>query len=816
MSFPVVVILYPLLMAVLCVGTGLLIERVLGTSLPAALVPVLGYCALVVVSQFTVLSSSLAPWTPEILAAVTIAGYAWDRGSIVTRWRRATTNRWWLPLAVFATYLTVAAPLIFAGHLTFPGYLLDTTAGIHLAGAEYLLHHGYSLPPATPTYGAALHAYYGTGYPSGGQVLMAASGWLSGQDLVWLYFPFQVIALCLTALGLSFLAAQAGLARWAAAISGWIAAVPALVTAYAMMGSIKEISALPALVLLGGVVVAARHGRRSPFRDVVPFGFAAAAAVASIGLPALAWIALAALGLVARSLPDPALWRRSPLATARAAVIQSAVGLAALVATVVALSIPTMTRIAASLSLASNLSASNNGFANDPGNLLQPLRFVQVFGVWLGGSHRIDPKYLNQTYLLIGIVVVAVALGVVALLRRRAFPLLFWLAATCLVWLVLYERGTEWTDAKVMMLSSPLIVLVAMRGAFGDLQRQRSQGLLLAAILGFGVLASDALLYHSTTLAPLARFSELRTIGRHFAGQGPTLVPDFDEYAIYLLRKLEIDGPGFAPDMRQGYELIPGGLGGGIGYGHSYDVDQLVPSFVQSDRLIVMRRSPRWSRPPSNFRLVWQGRYYEVWRRIGSAPRLHIAAGGEFQPVAPLPCRQLRVIARRARAVGRDLLYAERPPVAAANLALAGRSPTVAVVPDASGLPEALFLGPGTVSTAVQVTADGMYRLWIGGILDRPLHISIDGHPVAAPSSQAGGDGNMIDVGLVSLTRGRHAVTLVRGGGGVRPGDSIVPQAYVDGVYLERSSNAQELVQTMPAARWRTLCDRPLDWLEIG
>jgi hypothetical protein len=813
MSFPVVAFGYPLLLAILCIGTGLLVERTTGVRMPAALVPLTGFSALVVISQFTVLSSVSAPLTPEVLALVSLVGFALDRGAVLARWRKGSSNRWWLPLAAAATYLTVASPLIASGDLTFPGYLLDTTAGIHLAGAEYLLHHGYSLPANHPAYGAALHVYYGTGYPSGGQVLMAATGWLSGQDLLWLYFPFQVCALALTALGLAFLAARAGLSRGAAAVSGWIAAVPALVTAYAMMGSIKEISALPSLTVLGVSVLLVRRSGRRRVRDAVPFSLAAAAAIGSIGLSALAWIVLAALAGATCWLPSVATLRRNPAGAILRWAVRSAIALGAAAALLVVLVIPTLSRLSAVLGLASGLSGSNSGLASDPGNLLRPLRFVQVFGVWMGGSHRVDPKYLNQTYLLIGIVIVCVGLGVMTLIRRRAWPLLLWLLASLIVWLALYERGTEWTDAKVMMLSSPLIVLVAMMGAFGDIGRYRRQAIALAVAVALAVLASDGLAYHGTTMAPSSRFTELRWIGERFAGQGPTLLPDFDEYAIYLLRKLNIDSPGFAPDMRLKYMLTSGG----IGYGHSYDVDQIQAPFVQSERLIVMRRSPRWSRPPGNFTLAWEGRYYEVWRRTGPPPRLHVTAGTATQAAASIPCRQLRTIAREARTSGGVLRYAAGPALAIANLATATISPDVVAASDSAGLPEDLFIGPGTVTSSVRIGSPGLYRLWLGGILDRPLRVSIDGREVASsPASQAGGEGNMIEAETVSLSAGRHAITLVRGGGGFGPGNATVPQAFVDGVYLERSDNAHEAVQTLAPDRWRSLCGRTLDWVEIA
>src|SRR5947209_18238480 len=142
MSFVVVVVVFPLLLAVLSLGAGLFVESVVRVRLPAPLVPAIGFGALIVVSQMTVLSGTIAPATPWILAAIAIGGVVLSRGTLRERWasRGAT---WWMPAAAAAAaYLTVAAPLIATGHLTWPGYLLDTTAGFHLAAGEYMLHHG--------------------------------------------------------------------------------------------------------------------------------------------------------------------------------------------------------------------------------------------------------------------------------------------------------------------------------------------------------------------------------------------------------------------------------------------------------------------------------------------------------------------------------------------------------------------------------------------------------------------------------------------------------------------------------------------------
>ncbi len=813
MSFVTVAFLYPVLLVILSSGAGLLVERVVALRLPTLLVPASGFAALLVVSQYTVLSSSVAPVTPWVLAALALLGFALGRGAVRERWSARRRGSWVVPLGAAACYVTVALPLIAAGRVTFPGYLLDTTAGLHLAVGDWMLHHGASLPAPYPAYGAALHDYGGAGYPTGGQVLLAASGWLTGQNLLWLFFPFQVFALALTGLVLSYVAHRAGLPKWASAFTGWIAPASALVASYAMMGSIKELTALPLLMLLGASLVSAREHLRLGVRGTVPFALAAGGAVAAIGPAAVAWIGVFGVGALAFALPVLLHSRRRPARDSSGISTGSIVttGAGALVLLAV-LSLPTLTRLGVSVSKAVSLSGSDPAAANDAGNLLRPLKWVQAFGVWLGPSHRIDPKYPGETTALIAVAILCFVLGVFWLVRRRRWAVLGLLISAMIVWGALVQRGTEWTDAKVLMLTSPVIVAIALIGAFGFLGSRRLRGasIVLAAILGGGVLASDSLLYHATNLAPTARYDELLSIGQRFSGEGPTLVTDFDEYDFYALRGLRIDSPSFALNMAGRFRLF----GGPPAYAHSNDVDDFTASSVQRFSLIVMRRSPRWSRPPGNFRLAWRGSYYDVWRRVAPAPLAHVPVGGSFQPVATMSCGAIHRLATQAQRDGADLRYAWRQRNVTTDLSTAAHSATVAIVPDIEGFPTATFVAPGDVSMELYVPRTATYGVWLGGNVDRALHVSLDGRQVGAPSLQSGDDGNMIYAGSIHVPAGRHKILLLRGGGGPGPGNDAGTS--IDGVFLATGTEESDKIAALRPAAWRSLCGRNIDWLEIA
>jgi hypothetical protein len=801
MSFPMVVAGFPLLLGVLALGAGLLVERIAGAALPVAVLPALGFAALIVVSQFTTWKGAIAPATPWLLLALALLGYALSRRRLARRWR-ARRGGWWLAAgAGLAAYLTVGAPVIFAGRLTFPGYLLDTTGAIQLAGAERLLHHGRDFTNGYPGYGQTLINYFGQGYPSGGHSVLASVGWLSGQDLLWLSAPFQAAELGLAALVLVFLAERAGLSRPAAALTGWIAAVPALVTSYALMGSIKELTVLPLLLLMGALVVLARRLAAGGPRAVLPFAVAGAAAWGAIGIAATPWLALFGLAALAFAAPVITLARNGWRALALGAVT--------LAGATVLLGLPTVGPLTRTLRLATSLQNTNQVAASDPGNLLRPLRFVQTLGVWLGDSHRIDPRYPSLTYSLIGIVIVCVALGATVLLRRRAWTLLAFVAISFLVWELLTRRGTTWTDAKVLMLLSPVALLVALIGAFSGLGKGRRESLLLAAVIALGVLGSDALAYHGTGLAPTERFSEQRLIGQRFAGQGPILTTDFDEYALYLLRHSRPDSPGIA--YHGVITLIDGSA---PRYGHSYDIDSISQASLQRYPLIVTRRSPVWSRPPGNYTLVFSGQSYQVWRRAGPAPRSHLSLGGLLQPTAAPQCRRVAQLARQAQRAHARLRIASEPPNVVPDMTRAAHSPGAPLGVDAEGHPQFPITGPARIEVGFRAPSTGRYRLWIGGDVDRPLRVLLDQRLIGDPSENLGGDANMYPVATVTLTAGRHDLQIVRGGGDLRPGDDA--STVIDGVVFKSIGGGGETVQSVDPSAWHTLCGRALDWIEIS
>ena len=122
---------------------------------------------------------------------------------------------------------------------------------------------------------------------------------------------------------------------------------------------------------------------------------------------------------------------------------------------------PTWIDLSGSLKVANEIASTTNS-----GNLHSPLRAEQVLGVWLNGSYKLAPagSALALTHALIALTLVAAVLGAVHVLRIRAYALAGWIALMLLAWLAIERWVTTWGSAKTLMLTSPVVVLLAWGG----------------------------------------------------------------------------------------------------------------------------------------------------------------------------------------------------------------------------------------------------------------------------------------------------------------------------------------------------------------
>jgi hypothetical protein len=799
--FVLTAFVYPLVLALLCIGAGLLVDRCSGSFLPAALLPAVGAAALIAVSQLSTYLAPIAPATPYLLAAVALAGFALERARTIALIRRASAGSWQL-LAPVLAYVLALAPVLFAGRPTFSSYMALTDSAVHMIGADYLLRHGqdFSQLDLRNSYGQFINAYYNTSYPSGADTLFGASAFLLRLPLIWAFQPFNAFMLATAAGPAWLLARRIGLGGAWAGLAALSVTVPALVYAYELIGSVKEITALPMILTMGVLVVIHPRWLRGPPAGAIPFALVAAAGVSALGVGFGAWVLAAGLVLAAVALGDVRAGRQS---VPRLLALIGAGAISMLIA-----AWPTWINLSGSLHVSRTIASTTN-----PGNLRTPLRAVQVLGTWLWSSYKLLPSGRDRvlTYLLIAIALAACIAGALYIVRRRQYAMAGWLGLMLVVWLAIATSSTAWVGAKALMLTSPAVVLAAWAGVAAlRASALRQVAPLLALALAGGALASDAMLYHSSNLAPTARYEELASLNARFAGRGPTLFTDFDEYALYELRDMDVGGPNFVyPPAALTAAVAGRGAGTDPGHGAPVDLDRVTPANLRAYRLIVTRRDPTASRPPSAYGLIWQGTYYQVWGRRAGAPAAiaHLGLSGP----ARLQCARVRRLAEGAGSQRAALVAARSPAVVKLSVRHADRPRAWTY-----GRVGLVMQGPGRLRTSFALPHSDVWNLWLQGEIMRPVQVSVDGRLLGSVGAQVGGNSLNPDVMAplrVALSAGRHVLSITRGGFSLAPGNG--GWAILDGIFLTPDgSPTKESLRSVPASRWRSLCGRTYAWIE--
>ncbi|MGA2454407.1 MAG: hypothetical protein ABSG93_12895 [Solirubrobacteraceae bacterium] len=790
-------LLYPCVLAVLCAGAGLAVDRCSGGWLPAPLLLSVGAAALVALSQLSAYVYLIAPATPYLMAALALAGFALAWGRARSLARRCLQRPWLVAVPVLA-YAIALAPVLVAGRASFSSYMTLADSAVHMLGADFLIRHGmhYAHLDLRNSYGEFINDYYNTSYPSGADTLFGGSASLLRLPLIWAFQPFNAFMLATAAGPAWLLARRIGLGGAWAALAALTVILPALVYAYELFGSVKEITTLPMMLTLGALVAAHRHWLgRAPAR-AVPFALALAAGVSALGLAFGAW-ALAAVAVLAVVLAGDLRARRQ-----RARGALALVGVAAAVLLIAAW--PTWAELSGALRVAGAIASTTNS-----GNLHTPLRLIQVLGIWLNGSYKLAPAgaSLLATHVLVAIALVTVVLGAVHLLRLRAYALAAWLALMLLASLVVGESVTTWADAKTLVLSSPLVALLAWAGVAALLAAPRPRAwrpvaALLSLALAGGVLASDALQYHSSDLAPSARYEELASLDSRFAGRGPTLFTDFDEYSMYELRDLDVGGPDFVYPP-------PAVASAAGGYGDPVDLNRVAPSALLAYPLIVTRRDPSATRPPAAYRLLWQGSYYQVWGRRAGAPAAAVHVGLSGSPA--LQCERIGSLARQAGA-GEQLVAAPAPELV--RISLARSSHPARWGHERKGL---VMSTPGRLSASFTLPASGAWDVWVQGQIMPTVGLSVDGVRIASIAGQLDGNSLVPDTVppiRVRLAAGAHSVWVTRPGVTLAPGDGGA--AVLDAIFLTPAGAApQGTLRVAAPSRWQSLCGRSYQWVEL-
>ena len=757
-------VVLPLVLAACALGCGLLLEFAAGRTLPGGLLLPAGFATIVVLSAFPPVAAATAPLGAPLLVGAAVFGV----GLMVVLGTRVAAVDPWAVLAVVGTYASYAAPTVLSGRATFDGYIkLDDTA-TYLAMIDRVATQGYDVAGLNAsTYEATLNTSLVYGYPVGSFAPLADVQRLLGIDAAWLWQPYLAFIGALIALALYALAAPLVSSRPLRVGVALVAAQPALLYGYALWGGIKELSA--ALLVATLAASATLLLDRGSARAALPLAVVAAALVDVLSLGGAAWLFLLAPALV--------------LVVVRRGVRFAAGAAGVFAAAVAVLALPAI--VAATKWLPRAGAFTSEG---ELANLIRPLRWIQIAGVWPVGDFRRSPDDLAPGVVLITVVFAAAAAGLAWAVARRAWGIALYASGSSVASLIFFFVGSPWIAGKGLASAAPAVLLVALVAAGALVVAGRQiEGFVLGALIVGGVGWSNVLAYREVSLAPSERLAELEVAGERYAGEGPALMTEFEPYgARHFLRRLDPEG---TSELRR--RVIPLRTGAPLEPQTYADIDSFQLDGLLVYRTLVLRRSPTGSRPPSPYALVERAAWYEVWQRPEpSAPTVleHLPLGNPLDPGAVPRCAD---VLRLARLDGVRALAAV-PRTRVVSVALPPVSPVV--------------------TARINVLQDARYRIWVGGSFVGRLEALVDGRGVGAARHQLQWPGQYVSLGTARLAPAGHAVTLRDRAGGWRPG-SHGTAPFPLGPLVVTRDDPRRVLTVLPSAA-RTLCGRRLDWVE--
>jgi hypothetical protein len=787
----------PLVVWITALGTGLAVERVTRASLSNALLLPLGLATgICIVYPLYALDFSDVP-AVVLLVLVSAAGLIFARGGL-----RSRINPGWPGLAALAVYVLFQLPVLVAGHWLWEGYNFDNDTAVQFLLIAHLKIDGLALPPITTTAGAVLYSYLKTAYPLGGHVELATLSGLVHTPPEVLYQSYLSTLAALIALTI---AASSSLLIGArrAVVLGFAAASANLFYQYAMQGNIKEIAtaamAVAAFALLSEAIRA-----RKPYSGAVIGAIPLAAVLCTYGVAGTPYVA-GALGAVAlqiviieRRLPRPS-WAGP-----------TALGLGALGA----LSIPAIVNFSTLFAVEKVVVGNNvvDPSASVLGQLLRPLPLSQISGVWLSGIYRVPIAAHpagGLTSLASAVILVLLIPGVLWSARRRDAAAVLGAVTVGGVLLIIVPRVTPYAIGKVYAMAGPIVVWIAGIGLCSiGWRRARPLVFAVGVALTLAIVVSDLLAYHVDQISPTSRMLAIEATAKHVSGRGRVLFNEADEFVKYFARAAETDAP-FEAITPEWAQLIQPDTT----FNTFYDLDQETLPFVESFPVIVTRRSPIASRPPANYRLIYENAYYDAWQRDATPKVTSFAPQqSEWAGSAVPACQSVQALVTGAPRKSL-LVQAVVPPTTGFAVATAPSRPaywTVETEPGVDPYDAVIPQSPGFVHEEVTVPAGGVYEAWVQGSFSRPVQVFVNGRLVGAVDGLDSVD-QWSRAGAIRLKAGRYELAIHRGGGRIYPGDG----AFGEIGYVMLAKQGPEVLHTVPLSKWRSLCTQPADWIDL-
>ncbi|HXR60133.1 MAG TPA: hypothetical protein VN732_02290 [Solirubrobacterales bacterium] len=563
------------------------------------------------------------------------SGYSRERtnaGDRMAPWREG------LPVAL-VVLVVLAIPFAVSGRWGLLGVGFNNDLGLHLAWAEWL-RSGFGPAPDT-------------GYPLGPHGLAVAVATVPGIDLGQAFLG-EIVAIGVMT-GLTALGALRTMSPGRRTVAAAMVALPYLAASYYAQAAFKE-TAEALLVLAFAIWLttldpgrsSADEARREGPPDTQPRARRAVSGGPSLlaFLPPLAifggiFFSYSFAG-VAWPVATLLLWSLT-LPEVRAALRPRAL-LRFLLRPLTLLTLVVLAGLAVLVTVVGpfGFASSFNKVAGS--NTYGPVSPIEALGIWPASNYRLDAAGGAQLPGLAGAVaVLALLVGVAWWVRRREATIPIALGAAALLYLVSLPSAGDYSQAKALMIISPLAMLVIVRPLLEEFSRRIGWSL-LAVVFIAGAAYSSFLALRDAPVGSPGHGSELEAFLPEVEGE-PVLYAGQDRFAAYELLGADTHVPlvefpdtAVSPNPEKPFDT-----------GDAYspiDFDSFSRGTLDGFPYVITSRAAWNSQAPPNFERVAATASYVLWRRSGETPedRHVLLEGTEAGALAGCAAPEIRIL----------------------------------------------------------------------------------------------------------------------------------------------------------------------------
>ena len=282
-------------------------------------------------------------------------------------------------------------------------------------------------------------------------------------------------------------------------------------------------------------------------------------------------------------------------------------------------------------------------------NTYGPVSPLEALGIWPASNYRLDAAGGARLPGLAGaIAILALLVGVAWWVRRREATIPIALGASALLYLVSLPSAGDYSQAKALMIISPLAALVIVRPLLEEWLRGRGAlrigwALLAVAFIG-GAAYSSFLALRDAPVGPPGHGAELEAFLPIVHGQ-PVLYAGQDRYAAYELLGADTHVPlvefpddDVSPNSEKPFDT-----------GDAYspiDFDSFSRGTLDRFPYVITGRAAWNSQAPPNFKRIATTDSYVLWKRTGPTPenRHVLLEGTEAGALAGCAAPEIRVL----------------------------------------------------------------------------------------------------------------------------------------------------------------------------